>query len=261
MSRPVVDPVARQELRRRIRLERWATVLAHVMHFGADRAREVVARFALDLDTWNAIDEAWSSELAEAYRRQQNQQAARFASAFLRARSDLALRSPPLSAIGDEARPATAAAAPVDGAPHRVAASFQLTPVAAPPAAVLPPAMPSPMLPAISFDALPKQEAPSSKRSRTAELRESKVRGARGKEIPFARSEEAIPISLEAYARITVRLARREERGTVLTELKLDETTWLKAARSWSDRLRVDEGLMQAYIEMVGRLKAELGGA
>jgi hypothetical protein len=60
-------------LRKAVKLERYAEVLAHVLHFGTDRAEEVVRRFGFSLDAWRAVDRAWTSELALGQRRRQRE--------------------------------------------------------------------------------------------------------------------------------------------------------------------------------------------
>lgn len=92
------------EVHRRARefviLERYALILAHVVHFGNDRLLELLPRFGLSLEQWAVIDAAWTFELAEGRRRQQHAQAARFNVTFAKTRQMLATKQPPMTAIG-----------------------------------------------------------------------------------------------------------------------------------------------------------------
>lgn len=160
-------------LRKAVRLDRYADILAHVMHFGTDRAEEVVARFGLSLERWRSIDKAWTSELALGMKRQQREQALRFSAAFHGRRQRLVRQHPPLDSIGDasqkadpdlpESPPPNVATQP-SGVP-----SFMLVP-ATPPSAP-PPASSSPWargvpitMPAVSPAITPAPApAPSSK--------------------------------------------------------------------------------------------------
>ena len=88
-------------LRRSVKVERYAEVLAHVVHFGAERTEAVVRRFGLTLDAWRALDEAWSEDLAEVIRRNQQDVALRFSATFAKRRRRLATEQPALHAVGD----------------------------------------------------------------------------------------------------------------------------------------------------------------
>ena len=99
--------------RQRVAVDRYATVLAHVIHFGPALLDDVLRRFGLEAAEWRAIDEAWDPELVEVTRRQQGLLAMRFTSTFVRARRKLAAKQPGLSVIGEPIlRPV-----PVDEAP------------------------------------------------------------------------------------------------------------------------------------------------
>ncbi len=91
------------ELHRRARgfivLERYAELLAHVVHFGRDRLHELIPRFGLSADQWAIIDAAWTHELAEGRRRQQHEQAERFNVTFAKTRQRLATTQPTMDAI------------------------------------------------------------------------------------------------------------------------------------------------------------------
>jgi hypothetical protein len=98
-----MDP-ERLELHRRARefvnLDRYARILAHVIHFGSSRLSELLPRFGLSAEQWKVVDEAWTHELAEGKRRQQHEQAARFNVTFAKTRQDLAKTQPALKNIG-----------------------------------------------------------------------------------------------------------------------------------------------------------------
>lgn len=98
-----MDP-DRLELHRRARefvmLERYAEILAHVVHFGQYRLVELLPRFGLSSEQWHVIDEAWTHELAEGRRRQQHEQAARFNVTFAKTRERLAKTQPAISSVG-----------------------------------------------------------------------------------------------------------------------------------------------------------------
>lgn len=89
------------EWRQRVHVDRYATLLAHVIHFGPGLLDEVLRRFGLEMAEWRAIDDAWSAELVEVARRQQGLLAIRFTSTFLRARQQLAVKQPGLAMIGE----------------------------------------------------------------------------------------------------------------------------------------------------------------
>jgi hypothetical protein len=100
-------------LRRSVKVERYAEVLAHVVHFGAERTEAVVRRFGLTLDAWRALDEAWSEDLAEAIRRNQQDLALRFSATFAKRRRRLAKEQPAVEAVGDARVTQMEAGAPV----------------------------------------------------------------------------------------------------------------------------------------------------
>lgn len=95
----------RLELHRRARefvmLERYAKILAHIVHFGHNRLLELLPRFGLSPEQWQAVDEAWTHELAEGRRRQQHEQAARFNVTFAKTREHLAKTQPALANVRD----------------------------------------------------------------------------------------------------------------------------------------------------------------
>src|SRR5687767_9148700 len=87
-------------LRRAVKLERYAEILAHVMHYRGEDLFEVVTRLGLTPDAWYAVDTAWTAELALGMKRQQRDQALRFSAALAKTRERLARTSPPLASIG-----------------------------------------------------------------------------------------------------------------------------------------------------------------
>jgi hypothetical protein len=147
-------------LRKSMKLERYADVLAHMMHFGDERAAEVAARFGLSLEAWRAVDRAWSSELALGIKRQQHDQGLRFSATFHKRRQRLAREMPSIEAIGDGPAPIAITPAPPPAkapAPQvelptymRVATGGAgpfappVTPPPPAPAPLAPPAMPKP---------------------------------------------------------------------------------------------------------------------
>lgn len=143
------DPDADVALRRAVRLDRYAEILAAVVHFGTDRTEEVVARFGLSLDRWRAVDQAWRDELALGMKRQQRETALRFSSTFHAARQRLAQRQPLLATIGDAAAEAPVTAPAPEPPKRRVELpSFMLAQAApAPPPAPPPPPVASPARP------------------------------------------------------------------------------------------------------------------
>lgn len=154
------------ELRKALKLERYAEILAHVMHFGVDRAEEVVRRFGLEIDRWRELDRAWSSELALGMKRQQPGQALRFSSTFHKRRERLTAEQPPVSAVGDaDAKPGPVARAPAAAhEPREVALPTFMVAAAQPARAPLPappPPAPAPAAPAparagtVTMDAMP----------------------------------------------------------------------------------------------------------
>ncbi|UQA57869.1 hypothetical protein [Polyangium aurulentum] len=147
-------------LRKAVRLERYAEVLAHIAHFGTDRTAEVVLRFGLSLERWSAVDRAWTGELALGLKRQQREQALRFSATFHSIRQRLARLQPLLDAVGDapaQAPEITPASPPEAPARPSGVPSFMLASAAAP----LPVAVSSPPAAFSGTMNLPLQTAPS----------------------------------------------------------------------------------------------------
>jgi hypothetical protein len=147
-----------QVVRQRVRLDRYAVILAHVFHYGAGRTSEVVARFGLTSEAWSVVDSVWSASLAAALRRQQSDLAMQFASEFFRARTNLANDNPPIASIGDgepervepAARPSAPSPEPVQLPTYQLAERARLEEGAARmrTAAEAAPAAPGPVAPA-----------------------------------------------------------------------------------------------------------------
>ncbi len=102
---PAYDPVT---LRREVPLERYAEVLAHVMHFRGEDLFEVVRRLGVDPSSWYALDAAWTGELGQGIKRRQRDQALRFSATLMKTRERLARVQPPFASIGADAQPAAA---------------------------------------------------------------------------------------------------------------------------------------------------------
>ena len=62
--------------RKSVRLDDYAEILAHVVHFGTEG--DVVERFGLSLDQWRAVDRAWTNELARGAKLPQREHALAF---------------------------------------------------------------------------------------------------------------------------------------------------------------------------------------
>ena len=100
----MADDSEKAELHRRARgfvaLERYAEILAYIVHFGSDRLAELLAHVGLSREPWTVVDEAWTHELAEGKRRQQHELAARFNTSFAKTRQRLATTQPPIDTVG-----------------------------------------------------------------------------------------------------------------------------------------------------------------
>jgi hypothetical protein len=86
--------------RAEVKVEEYARVLAHIMHFGLEQASEVLLRLGFDPKRWQVIDEAWTAELALGIKLQQRDRALRFSTALAKARKRLAANPPALASIG-----------------------------------------------------------------------------------------------------------------------------------------------------------------
>lgn len=172
----VSDPTDAEELalRKSLKLERYAEIMAHVVHFGTERTEEVVRRFGFSAEAWRAVDRAWSRELSLGIKRQQHDQGLRFSATFHKRRQRLSLEQPVIDAIGDApAAPVAAAPAPVAAKPAAEAValpSFMVASAApkasvaavatggaapAPPVAAPPPTVPIPVVRMAAEEPLP----------------------------------------------------------------------------------------------------------
>ncbi|MGK4008490.1 hypothetical protein WMF31_38125 [Sorangium sp. So ce1036] len=101
-----------------MRLERYAEVLAHVVHFRGADLYEVLARLGVAPEDWARADAEHTAELALSAQRNQGIQALRFSSVFARTRRSLEARRPSLESLGPPQRPAAGNAAPAHLAPQ-----------------------------------------------------------------------------------------------------------------------------------------------
>lgn len=101
-----------------MRLERYAEVLAHVVHFRGADLYEVLARLGVAPEDWARADAEHTAELALSAKRNQGIQALRFSSTFARTRRSLEARRPSLESLGPAQRPATGNTAPAHPAPQ-----------------------------------------------------------------------------------------------------------------------------------------------
>ncbi len=113
-------------LRRVVRLDRYAEILAHVLHFGAGSTAEVVARFGLSLEHWWAIDRAWTNGLALGVRQEPREAVLRFSATFHAIRLRLARQKPALAAIGSAPQEAASPRAPELTLDQRVSLHVEL---------------------------------------------------------------------------------------------------------------------------------------
>ncbi len=218
-------------VRQSVRLDQYATTLATILHFGAERTAEVVTRLGLTMDDWSAVDAVWTSFLAEAMRRRQADATMQFASAFFRARADLAGRGPDLASLARSLSapvgPAAAASSPqrvvelptyqlreqgraardrgaepaqeIASSPVRSGSASPPAPVRAPSAAVAPPAaVPAPAPP----EPAPRVAPAGASRSLAAARGPSAMKGTflpdeedilRGQKLPFAKGAPPAP--------------------------------------------------------------------
>jgi len=202
----MADPTDLQQLalRKSTKVERYAEVLAHVVHFGTERTEEVVGRFGFAVHEWRAVDAAWTNELAEGIRRNQQELALRFSAAFAKRRRRLAQDQPALEAVGDPLAKGPEPAAPGAGPPDRSARALpsfmsaasrpsapstrveRPLPVAPVPVARLPvaPAAAPPVPPLLALDSAPRvPDAPDPEKPITQAL---PIMNVTGEPLPFA---------------------------------------------------------------------------
>lgn len=138
-------PLSQAEIKKAVSPERYAEILAHLLHFRDADPAEVVRRLGVAPEVWAQADAFWAGELELGIRRQQRELSLRFSAALARTRVRLAKKNPPLSAIGtlDTAPPEPEApkkdtaspAAASQGLPSFMAApQVAATPMVAPPA-------------------------------------------------------------------------------------------------------------------------------
>ena len=84
-------------LRKAVRIDRYAEILAHVVHFGSERTGEVVNRFCLSLEQWRSIDAGWTNMLGTPG--QTHALALGFSSTFHAHRERLAQEQPALASL------------------------------------------------------------------------------------------------------------------------------------------------------------------
>ncbi len=282
--------------RKRVSVDRYATVLAHVIHFGPAFLDDVLRRFGLEAAEWRAIDEAWGPELVEVTRRQQGLLAMRFTSTFVRARRQLAAKQPGLSMIGEPIlRPV-----PVDEAPEapreRLVPTYQLREQAmsAPPKPAPPPVAspayveveaPRATPPAhltetatvdlqsiirglklpFAKDAAPRPPERSAPRPRSSSgTRELTAMPDEADVLPFPPKPDADApddptrrFPLAVYAEIAVSLGRGEDKAALYARHELTEASWSVVASAWAQRIQADPQLQSQFHAHVKELKSE----
>lgn len=281
-----------QVVRQRVRLDRYAVILAHVFHYGAGRTSEVAARFGLTSEAWSVVDSVWSASLAAALRRQQSDWALQFASEFFRARTALAADNPPITSIGDGAsdrvEPAVKPSAPppepaqlptyqlaerarLEEGASRMRTAAEAAPALPVPAAVAPRPAAAVGVGKETSDVdlravidglnLPFKDgvytpAPAPKNARPA--RSGGTESMDLNDRPARPARPALP--MDSYARISARLALGEDRTKVLGAFGLDDAGWVLIATGWSERLRADPPLMKEYQALVKQLSTKPDG-
>jgi hypothetical protein len=215
--------------RKRVRVDRYATVFAHVVHFGTERTEEVLGRFGLSVADWQALDAAWSTELAEVVRRQQSSLAMRFSSTFFRVRGELTKRQPALSSVGEPVlREAPPVAMPPPAVPMaRALLSYELaerlqsalkaqshTPVPLEPTWL--PSLPSTSsAPAAGHISVPKPSTVPAFLAETGDLDDQAI--LRGPNLPFSKGQETAerPLAADSLARREAALRPSQSSGEV----------------------------------------------
>ncbi|EYF08190.1 putative exported protein [Chondromyces apiculatus DSM 436] len=157
------DPDA---LRRSVKLERYAEVLAHILHYRAEDLFEVLARLGVPADSWHAVDAAWTAELALGIKRQQRDQALRFSATFAKTRERLARTALPLASLGapaprdtpvppDPPRPLSSLPGPSEAPSPWAARPASVQPTFTPAPPVLPPPPSPPFQPPVIVTPVP----------------------------------------------------------------------------------------------------------
>lgn len=292
----VTDP-EELALRKSLKLERYADILAHVVHFGTERTAEVVRRFGFTPEAWAAVDRAWSRELALGIKRQQHDQGLRFSTTFHKRRQRLAAEQPNLEGIGD-APAASAAPAPPAKAPSAESVALPSFMVAAPKPAAAPIAKRPPTLPSVPAPA--EEPLPFVERAPTAALESAlahaeKVQGPKvvktptpqvttapmnerlaalaRQHLPFGapaappRNEPAeselpesrLPLSMEQHASLRVELEVYPDRSAaVLQRYGLRAEQWASVDAGWQARIDDDPHLRTAWEQASAQYRAWL---
>ena len=85
---------------RALTIERYAEVLAHVIHFGAAQQSEVLARFGIDEAAWIAADADWTKALIDEALADDRPVASAFAASFAPVRVRLKVAKPAIESLG-----------------------------------------------------------------------------------------------------------------------------------------------------------------
>jgi hypothetical protein len=81
-------------------LDRYAEVVATVLHYRPEQAAEVIARLGLSVEAWDAAEKAWLEVLTCRGDRTDGAIALEFTSTFARTRTRLGLAKPRIAKIG-----------------------------------------------------------------------------------------------------------------------------------------------------------------
>jgi hypothetical protein len=124
-----------ESLRASLPIARYAEIFAHVVHFGSERTADVVQRFGYSLDTWRAVDQAWTNGLVTHTPTDEPAKILAFSATFHQHRVRLAERQPPLESITNQVAPQTKAADKPTAAVSTGVPSFMLADAKRPAAA------------------------------------------------------------------------------------------------------------------------------
>jgi hypothetical protein len=128
-SEPVGPPEAR-----RLSVERYASVLAHVRHYPPSATEEVLERLDVAPDAWEAAGQEWQTAMVEEAGREESTIATKFGAAFAAARKRLREERPALATLGRLRARAEPPAAPPPALVAQIAGGA--APSASPPLAV-----------------------------------------------------------------------------------------------------------------------------
>lgn len=106
-------------LRMSIPADRYAEILAHVVHFGPGWTTDVVARFGYALEEWREIDRAWTNGLANETALDEPARILSFSATFHRRRARLAQEKPTVESIVDNHRRSRRSVEPNVAAPTK----------------------------------------------------------------------------------------------------------------------------------------------